>query len=127
MLPALARCLSGSDIELALHESDVPTPTSTTRYHPAACRPENVHMLPQTVFHRVITAYAATMPQHVGSAGTLLLFSAAMATIILSYGGRQYESQCQCENVEILEHGIFQSWFRISIPIIRKAAFCSVR
>jgi hypothetical protein len=64
-------------------------------------------MLPQAVFHRVISAHSAAVTYHVRSAGTLLFGSAAMAFKRLSYGRRRQESQCQRENVEMLKHGIF--------------------
>jgi hypothetical protein len=48
-------------------------------------------MLPQAVFHCVVTAHSVAVPCRVRSAGTLLLGSAAMATIRLSYGGRWQE------------------------------------
>jgi hypothetical protein len=54
-LGALARYSLFRTVELCLRESDA-LRLSATGHHPAACWPENVHMLPQAVFHRVITA-----------------------------------------------------------------------
>jgi hypothetical protein len=78
-------------------------------------------MISQAICYCIVFAHSTTVAQYVGSAGTLLLRSAAMATIRLRKGGRWHESQCDCENTKMLNHEIFQSLLRISIRIIRES------